>query len=78
MSNVNLTTKTFVPPEPVFKRTGQQMSGPDNWSGQSVQHESEGWGSSPPQVETYFVPKTWTLSREQPFVGRKWMLYAHS
>ena len=39
-----------IPPEPVFKNMGQQMSDPDSSNGQSIRHESEGWGSSPPQV----------------------------
>ena len=35
--------------------------------------------SSPPQVETFSVSKTLTLSQEHPFVCRKWMLLpAHS
>ena len=31
-------------------------------------------GSSPPQVEAFSVPKTFTLSQDYPFVRRKWML----
>ena len=33
LSNVNFTTKISIPPEPVFKNTGMQMSGPDSSSG---------------------------------------------
>ena len=44
-----------------------------------IRHGSEGEGSSPPQVETFSVSKTLTLSQEHPFVCRKWMLLpAHS
>ena len=36
-------------------------------------------GASPSQVETFSVSKTLTISREHPFVCRKWMLLpAHS
>ena len=37
---------------------GQQMTGPDSSNGKSIWHESEGWGSSPPRVETCSVKKT--------------------
>ena len=30
ISIVNFTTKISMPPEPVFKNMGQQMSGPDS------------------------------------------------
>ena len=45
--------------------------------------ESPKWpkvgGSSPPEVETFSVSKTSTLSQDHPFVSRKWMLLpAHS
>ena len=44
ISNVNFTSKISIPPEPVFKNMGQQMSGPDSSIGWSIRHESEGWG----------------------------------
>ena len=33
ISNVNFTSKISIPPEPVFKNMGQQMSGPDSSNG---------------------------------------------
>ena len=49
------------------------------WRHHGIRHESEGWGSSPRQVETFSVSKTWTLSQEHPFMCRKWVLLpAHS
>ena len=74
ISNVNFTTKISIQPEPVFKNMGQQMSGPASSSGLSIRHESEGSGLSHPQVDTFSVSNTSTLSQEHPFVSRKWML----
>ena len=44
ISNVNFATEMCMPPEPIFKNMGQQMSGPDSSNGQSIRHESEGCG----------------------------------
>ena len=54
------------------------MCDPDSSSGWNIRHESEGRGSSPPQVETIFVSKISTLSQEHPFVCRKWMPFARA
>ena len=55
ISNVNFTSKIFRPPDTIFTNMGQQMSGTYSLNGKSIRHESEGWGSSPPQVETFPV-----------------------
>ena len=40
ISNVYLTSKISIPPEPVFNNMGQQMSGPDSSNDWSIPHES--------------------------------------
>ena len=60
-------------------KMGQQMSGPDSPMVGAFDMNPKVGGSSPPQVETFSVSKTLTLSQEHPFVCRKWMLLpAHS
>ena len=64
ISNVSFTSKISIPPEPVFKNMGQQMSGPDSSIGQSIRHESEGWGFESPSGRDIFCLKNfYTFTR---------------
>ena len=71
ISNVNFTSNISTPPEPVFKNMRQQIFGRDSSISYNIRHESEGWGFETPQVQTFSVSKTFTLSQEHPFVCRK-------
>ena len=77
ISNVNFTSKISIPPGPVFKNMGQQMSGPDSSNGQSIRHGSEGWFESLLGRDIFCL--TFTVSQEHPLMCWKWMLLpAHS
>ena len=59
ISNVNLTSKISIPPEPGFNNMAQQMSDPD-----SIRHESEGLGfESPSGRDIYCLKKFDTFTR---------------
>ena len=53
---------------------GQQMFGPDSSIGQSIRHESEGYGFESPSGRDFSVSEALTLSQEHPSVCRKWKL----
>ena len=50
---------------------GQQMSGPNSSIGQSIRHESEGWGFESPSGRDIFCLKNFQKHSEHPFVSRK-------
>ena len=56
---IQLYFKISIPPEPVLKNMVQQTSGPDSSNGKSIWHESESWGSTSPQVDTFLSQKLW-------------------
>ena len=59
ISNVNFISKISIPPGPVLKNMGQQMSGPDCSIGYSIRMNPKVGGSSPSLVETFSVSKIW-------------------
>ena len=46
-----------------IKNTGQEMSGPDSSNVSSTQHEFEGWCSSPPGRDIFFLKNFDTFTR---------------
>ena len=67
-------TTLSIPPEPVSKNMGQEMSAPDSSNGSNVRHESEGWEFESHSGRDISVSKTLTLSQKHLFVCHKWML----
>ena len=60
-----------IPPEPVFKNMGQQMSGPDSSSDSSIPHESEGWGfESPSGRDIFCLTNFYTFPRTSVRVSK--------
>ena len=72
--NENFTSKTSIPPEPVFKAWDSKCLALIAQTVRVFGMNLKIGSSSPPQVETFYVPKTLTLSQEHPFVSWNWML----
>ena len=79
ISNINFTSKISIPPGPVFNKWDSKCLALKSQMVRAFGMNPKVGCSSPPQVETFSVSKTLTLSQEHPFVCRKWMLFpAHS
>ena len=71
MSTVNVQVVISLPPHPVFKKMGQQMSIPDGSNWWSIRHESEGWWFESPLRSKHFLSQNFgTFTRTSVRVSK--------
>ena len=68
ISHVKFYSKISIPPEPVFKNMGQQMSSPDSSNG--ILHESEGCGFESPSGGIFCLKIFDTFTRTSVHVSK--------